>query len=192
MTSRAARLALAGVLLTGCASEAAGEKDTGDGRLAMVSGRDDHGFVDLDRVPVRASESGGRITGAVVGRIHDGTLVRVVQRDHTAMRVTTLEGPSVTGWLDDFHLRGQFHLVGAPPLCGATIGSAHVDGGRQVLVYAVKDDRVLVETVPGGDGAAKPLRGWVARPELRELPPQGRTCAADPPGSKHVHDLPRP
>jgi hypothetical protein len=181
-------LVLAGALLTGCASEAAPTKDTGDGRLAMVSGRDDHGFVDLDMVPVYDVANGTH----AVGRIHDGTLVRVVERDHTAMRVTTLEGPSVTGWLDDFYLRGQFHLVGAPPLCGATIGSTPVEGGRQVIAYGLKDTRVLVETVPDTRHPEKAVRGWAARAELRELPPQGRNCAADPPGSKHTHTLPAP
>ena len=188
MIARIICLGLAGALLTGGASEAVGEKDTGDGRLAMVSGRDDHGFVDVDMVPVYDVANGSH----KVGRIHDGTLVRVVERDHTAMRVTTLEGPSVTGWLDDFHLRGQFHLVGAPPLCGATIGATPVDGGRQVVAYALKDTRVLVETLPDPAEKQREVRGWAARSELRDLPPQGKNCAADPPGSKHVHTLPAP
>lgn len=188
MIARVTWLVLAGALLTGCASEAADQKDTGDGRLAMVSGRDDHGFVDLDLVPVYDVANGAH----VVGRVHDGTLVRVVERDQTAMRITTLEGPSVTGWLDDFYLRGQFHLVGGPPRCEATIGSTPVEGGRPVLAYGVKDARVLVETVPNPRDDAKAVRGWAPRAELRELPPQGTTCAADPPGSKHVHTLPAP
>jgi hypothetical protein len=101
---------LTGALLTGCAGQAAPAKDTGDGRLALLSGRDDHGLVALDKIPLYDVANGSH----VVGSVHDGTLVKVVERDHMAMHVATVEGPSVSGWVDDFYLRGEVRLVGAP------------------------------------------------------------------------------
>jgi hypothetical protein len=180
---------LAGALVAGCAGQAAPEKDTGDGRLALLSGRDDHGLVQLDEVPLYDVANGSH----VVGTVHDGTLVRVVERDHMAMHVSTVEGPSTSGWVDDFYLRGEVRLVGAPPDCSVAIGDHRAEGGRLVLVYAVKDSRVLVQTVPTTEPTPPPeLRGWVERDEVQELPPQGRKCGAYPPGSKHTHNIPGP
>jgi hypothetical protein len=173
-----ASLLLAGALLTGCAGRAAAEKETGDGRLALLSGRDDHGLVQLDQVPLYDVANGTH----VVGKVHDGTLVRVVERDRMAMRITTVEGPAMTGWVDDFYLRGEVRLVGAAPDCSVTVGHDDVEGGRPVVAYEVKDSRVLVQ--------APELSGWVARGDVQELPPQGRKCGEDPPGSKHAHLIP--
>jgi hypothetical protein len=172
---------LAGVLLSGCAGQATPEKDTGDGRLALVSGRDDHGLVQTDEVPVHSDTTYGH----VVGTIHDGTLVRVVERDGMAMRVSTVEGPTESGWLDDFHLRGQVRLVGPAPSCAVNVAGTDVLGGTLALVYAVKGSRVLVETQPPAGGESR--RGWVRRDVVQELPPQGKRCGEDPPGSKHAH-----
>jgi hypothetical protein len=185
-TGLTAAAVLAGALLSGCAGQAAPANDTGDGRLALLSGRDDHGLVALDQVPLYDVANGSH----VVGEVHDGTLVRVVERDHMAMRVATVEGPSVSGWVDDFYLRGEVRLVGAPPTCASAIGETRVEGGRLVLVREVKGDRVLVETLPAKQGAEPEVRGWVARADVQELPPQGRRCGEDPPGSKHTHHLP--
>lgn len=181
MTPRYLAAALAGVLLTGCAGQAAPETDTGDGRLALVSGRDDHGLVSLDDVPVHSDQAYEHVTGA----IHDGTLVRVLERDHTAMRVATLEGPSVSGWIDDFHLRGQVRLVGDAPTCAVELGGAEVAGGTIAIVFGVKGSRVLLETQP--PAGEESHRGWVPRADVQELPPQGKACGADPVGSKHAH-----
>lgn len=172
---------MAGVLLTGCAGQAAPETDTGDGRLVMVSGRDDHGLVQTDDVPVHADTTYGH----VVGSVHDGTLVRVVERDGMAMRVVTVEGPTVSGWLDDFHLRGQVRLVGAPPTCAVEVGGVELPGGTLALLYGAKGSRVLVETQSPSGGESH--RGWVPRADVQELPPQGKKCGADPVGSKHAH-----
>jgi hypothetical protein len=180
-TARTLAAVLSGVLLAGCAGQAAPENDTGDGRLALVSGRDDHGLVELDEVPVYDDKAYAHAAGT----IHDGTLVRVLERDHLAMRVATLEGPSVTGWLDDFHLRGELRLVGAPPRCVVTVAGAEQAGGTPVLAYGVKDGRVLVTTQAGA--GEKAHRGWVARDDLQELPPQGPDCGSEPVGSKHTH-----
>jgi hypothetical protein len=176
---------LAGALLTGCGgqarpSAAQSSRDTGDGRLALVSGRDDHGFVATDQVPVYDKPGGTRQTG----KIHDGTLVRVIERRNTSMHVLTLEGPHVTGWLDDFYLRGQLRLVGPPPRCRSRIGDTGVEGGTEVLVYDVRGAQVMVQS------ANSRLRGWAPLADLRELAPQGPNCAADPPGSPHHHHGP--
>ena len=176
---------LAGVLLTGCAGQAsediASQTDTGDGRLALLSGRDDHGLVALDDVPVHDDRAATHVTGSV----HDGTLVRVVERDGTAMRITTAEGETVTGWVDDFHLRGEVRLVGPAPSCVVEVAGQAVPGGTIALVYGVKGDRVLVETVAPAEGEVR--RGWVPREDVQELPPQGPDCGVDPSGSKHGH-----
>lgn len=179
--STAALALLAGVLLTGCGGQATPRKDTGDGRLALVSGRDDHGLVQSDEVPVHSDPTYEH----VVGTIHDGTLVRVIERDGMAMRVSSVEGASVSGWLDDFHLRGQVRLVGAPASCEVEVGGATVPGGTLALVYGVKGSRVLVETQPAA--GEEPHRGWLPRSDVQELPPQGKKCGADPVGSKHTH-----
>lgn len=181
MRRTAAATVVIGLLLTGCARQAAPETDTGDGRLVMVSGRDDHGLVQTDDVPVHTDTTYSHVAGS----IHDGTLVRVVQRDGMAMRVSTVEGPSVSGWLDDFHLRGQVRLVGAPPTCAVEVGGEELPGGTLALLYGAKGSRVLVETQPSAGQEAH--RGWVPRADVQELPPQGTKCGADPAGSKHTH-----
>lgn len=174
-------IVLVGGHLAGCAGEGDPKQDTGDGRLVMVSGRDDHGLVSLDRVPLYDAPEGDR----EVGRVHDGTLVRVVERRGMAMRVATLEGKSVSGWIDDFYLRGQLRLVGPPPECRSRIGGSEVEGGTLVLVYDVRGGHVIVETL--GRPGEKSVHGRALRAHLQELPPQGQKCGADPEGSMHVH-----
>ena len=164
-----------------------------DNRLVLVSGRDDHGMVSLEQVPVYDAVEGRR----VVGRIADGTLARVVETDGQWQRVTTVEGPATGGWVDDFHLRGEARLVGPAPSCRARLaptgpvttgpvttrrGSPEVVGGTLVVVRRVRGDRVLVATE--GDPA---VRGWARREDLQELPPQGGDCGDIPPDDRHAH-----
>lgn len=161
----------------GCGEAAPSAERDGDGRLVMVSGRDDHGLLATEEVAVH-----GAVEGRPTGEIADATLVSVVDRHGQWLRVQTVEGEEVVGWLDDFHLRGELRLVGAPPSCEVRLGHETVPGGTLVTVWQVDEDRALVETVAGDR-----RRGWVARADLQELPPQGEDCGEDPPGDGHRH-----
>jgi len=173
---------LVATLLVGAATSAcgssSGEQRASDGRLAMVSGRDDHGLMALETIPVYDAPRSGH----VVGEIPDATLVQVTEADGTWQHVQTVEGEHVDGWLDDFYLRGQVRLVGAAPSCESRIGSTTVAGGTLVTVWRAVDKQVQVEEV-----AEPHLRGWAARDDVQELSPQGTSCGEDPPDSKHQH-----
>lgn len=171
-----------GVLLSGCGGAATGA-DGGrpdsppDGRLVMVSGRDDHGLLAQETVEVY----GGPADADPVGAIPDGTLVHVSDVEGTWLEVSTAEGRPVRGWVDDYFLRGVVRLVGPTPPCAVTLAGEEVPGGTPVVVSAVRGAQVLVAT------AADPgRRGWVARGDLQELPPQGGDCGEDPPGSRRA------
>ena len=171
--------ALLGLLLavSGCGGAAAGD-DGGhagstrpDGRLVLVSGRDDHGQLAQRTLPVYDGP-GSRDR---VGRIADGTLAHVREIDGTWLHLVTAEGEAVEGWIDDFHLRGTLHLVGPPPSCHTFLAGRPAPLGLQVVVAGIRGGRVLVSSVadPG-------LRGWVDRGAVQELPPRGDGCAGEP------------
>lgn len=172
------------VAVTGCGGAAAGDggPDEGgrpDGRLVLVSGRDDHGLLAQQTLPVYAAP-GSRDR---VGRIKEGTLAHVREIDGTWLHLVTAEGEAVQGWIDDFHLRGTLHLVGPPPSCRASLAGRPVAAGLQVVVAEVRGARVLVSsaTDPG-------VRGWVQRTAVQELPPRGADCDGEPAsGNGHSH-----
>lgn len=147
-------------------------------RLVLVSGRDDHGMVVTDKVPLYDAPQGAR----QVGDVRDGTLVEVLETDGQWLQVSTVEGPDATGWVDDFVLRGEARLVGAPPSCSVRLGGDVRDGGTLVVVRRLEAGRVLVETV-----TPPVVRAWARRSDLQELPPQGRRCGDVPPGDRHAH-----
>lgn len=174
---------LVGGLATGCGSdERSGAAALTSGpadRLVLVSGRDDHGMVAEEQVPVYDAPDGHR----VVGRVADATLARVLETDGTWLHVRTAEGAHrVTGWVDDFFLRGELRLVGPAPSCAARLGGAPLAGGTLVVVRDLDGDRARVETVAGPG-----TTGWVDRSVLQELPPQGRDCGDIPPDDRHAH-----
>lgn len=162
---------------TGCGEATPPEGRATDGRLVMVSGRDDHGLLATAQVAVH-----GAVEGRRTGVIPDATLVSVLDREGQWLRVQTVEGEAVVGWVDDFRLRGELRLVGPAPTCEAGMAGELVEGGTLVTAWRVDGDRVLVETVAGDR-----RRGWAARSDIQELPPQGRGCGEDPPGSGHRH-----
>lgn len=137
-------------------------------RLVLVSGRDDHGLVELSTVPLTTRPGGG----PVVGRVDDATLARPERVSGTQVEVTTLEGNPVTGWVDDFRLRGVLQ---------ARAGSRC--GGEQVVATRAEGTRVLVHPVGGGHGH------WVARSSLAEVV-SAATCAggASETGHHHGHE----
>lgn len=147
-------------------------------RLVMVSGRDDHGMVVTDQVPLYDAPAGAR----PVALVHDGTLVEVLETDGQWLHVSAVEGQDATGWVDDFFLRGEARLVGRAPSCAVRLGGDVRDGGTLVVVRRLEAGRVLVETV-----TPPVVRAWARRADLQELPPQGRHCGDVPPGDRHAH-----
>lgn len=168
-----------GLAAAGCGGAVSGD-DGGrpDGRLVMVSGRDDHGLLAQETVALYGAPGGSDPAGAVA----DGTLVHVTRIEGSWLRVTTAEGPSAAGWVDDYFLRGELRLVGEAPTCTSRLAGERVEGGTPVVVSAVRGTRVLVAASTDSG-----LRGWVPRGDLQELPPQGTGCGEDPPGSRHAH-----
>lgn len=179
MTRTVLAVCALGLAVSGCGGPAAGD-DEGrpDGRLVLVSGRDDHGLLAQEAVPLYDAPGGS----ASVGEIADGTLVHVRQIRGTWLQVVTAEGPAARGWVDDYFLRGEVRLVGEAPSCRSRLAGEPVEGGTPVVASAVRGAEVLVVA------AADPrLRGWVPRRDLQELPPQGPDCGEDPPGDEHAH-----
>ncbi|MGZ4436493.1 MAG: hypothetical protein ACXVW6_02565 [Nocardioidaceae bacterium] len=175
-----AAAALPLLLVAGCGGAAAGHGTARpDGRLVLVSGRDDHGYQVQARVPVY--DGPGSTTR--VAAVADGTLAHVQEIDGSWLHVVSAEGrPVVDGWVDDFDLRGVVHLVGPPPSCRARVDGSPVQAGLQVVVRQVAGNRVLVA------GVADPaMRGWTTRDAVQELAPQGSDCGEDPPGGSHHH-----
>lgn len=172
-----------GLVAAGCGGTAAGTEGSRpdgrpDGRLVLVSGRDDHGLLAQETVALYGAP--GR--SDAVAEVADATLVRVVRIDGTWLRVATVEGPAAEGWVDDYYLRGEVRLVGEAPTCAGRLAGRPVEGGTPVVVSAVRGGQVLVAT-----SADPGWRGWVSRGDLQELPPQGADCGEDPPGSRHSH-----
>lgn len=169
------------VLVAGCGgTTAAGDGTTSprpDGRMVLVSGRDDHGQLVDEVVPVYAAAA----SDDRVGGIADGTLAHVTEIAGTWLHVVSAEGRPARGWVDDFHLRGTVHLVGPAPSCRASVSGRRVEAGLQAVVSRIRGGSVLVSAVDGSS------RGWVDRGAVQELGPQGRSCGASPPGSKHPH-----
>lgn len=178
MTARSLLTVGAVVLMasTGCAAGTADENPS-DGRLVLVSGRDDHGMLAQEQVEVYDAPASTKASG----RIPDGTLARVVQADGQWMRIETAEGKPVSGWIDDFFLRGEAHLVGPAPECRPQVSNQVQEAGLVVVVHGVREDEVLVESA-----GETPVRGWTPREAVQELPPQGDDCGEDPEGG-HEH-----
>lgn len=164
---------------TAVASDASAPAD----RLVLVSGRDDHGMVAAERVPLYTRVEGRTRAGTVT----DGTYARVLATDGQWLHVRTVEGRRVTGWIDDFFLRGTSRLVGPVPSCTVRLAGRREPGGTPVVVRAVRGHRARVETVAEA-GASAVATGWVPRGALQELPPQGARCGDIPPDDRHAHD----
>ena len=157
------------LLLAGCGPAAhASGAPAGDGRLVLVSGRDDHGELAERAVSLSRSVEGIE----AVGSVPDGTLARVVASDGQWQQVESLDGHRVRGWVDDFHLRGVVHLVGPAPTCAPTVAGQRLTPGTQAEVLAVRADGTVRVRTRG----ATPLTGWVPRASVRELPPAGPSC----------------
>lgn len=149
----------------------------GDGRLVLVSGHDDHGLLAQPTVDLVDAVESAR----VVGRVADGTFAKVTDSHGEWLRITTTEGVAVSGWVNDYYLRGVLHVSGPRPDCRSTVGGRRLPAGEQAVVLEITDSQVRIRTLrdPVTDG-------WVGRRYLAELPPRTRTCQPGPDASAQV------
>lgn len=130
---------LAAALLAGC-----GGGDEPARQVLLLSGRDDHGLLVQKRVALlHAPDGAAAADGHSAHEVREGTLVRVVETRGEWIRVATLEGPQVEGWVNDFYLRGTLHVCGGPVPRGAQAELLSV-GDRGVRVRTLLDEREAV------------------------------------------------
>jgi hypothetical protein len=156
--------------------------------VVLVSGRDDHGMPVADELPLHDGPA-----GATVGAIAADTLVAVRETRGAWLRVSSIEGESAHGWIDEFLVRGELHLVQPEaPACPVTTSRGELSPSARVRVVDVHETglgtlEVGVESVRGDD------EHHVDRAWIRELPGpvpvDGGSCAevADVPAPAHEH-----
>lgn len=142
----------------------------------LVSGRDDHGLLQSDLVPLAAAADG---TGRA-GQLHDGTLVDLVE---VRGRMHRVRAGSLVGWLDDEQPRSTVHLVGPPPSCAARLGDETLPAGEQAVLLRVADDGALVRLVRRPSSTGVVPAGWLS--ERAPQPAGGRCLPADVGGHRH-------
>jgi SH3 domain-containing protein len=118
--------------------------------IVMVSGRDDHGHVQDEVVPLLSAPD----DDTVVARVNDGTFVRVVEQRGEWMRVQTVAAPQATGWVNDYYLRSRM---------------LRTDGGGQVELLDAREmgGRVWLYVRAVSDPAASPE--WMDSMRLKEI-----------------------
>ena len=121
-------------------SQAAGRTQPVTSRALLVSGRDDHGLVAMDEVPLAATAAG---TGAA-GLLHDGSVVELLS---VRGRAHLVRSGSISGWLDDERLRSRVHLVGALPSCEPVVAGRRLPAGEQADLLAVVVGGVRIRLV---------------------------------------------
>lgn len=139
-------------------------------RLVYVSGRDDHGAQATDTVALHA-----RPDGAETGRVAADTVARVTDSRGTWLHIAPVDG-SAGGWVDDFWLRGQVHLVDpAAPGCPVTTAAAAGGPPRFQLPASQQVEVFDAQTVDGLPWVAvraleKHELSWVPQDILSDLP----------------------
>lgn len=153
------------VLVTAFGWPQAASVTADDKLIVLVSGRDDHGLDAFDELPLHDGPDGTQI-----GTVPADTLAVVTETDGTWLRISTLEGPQTEGWIDEFLVRGELHLV-HPEAPGCPVATAEGElpastRVRLVDVHRTASDRLEVGVVPVAGGAEHHVeRSW-----LRELP----------------------
>ena len=138
----------------------------GTRRVVMVSGRDDHGLVASKNVALLSVPEGGDI----VGGLPDGTLAQVREVRGTKVRVSA---SGLTGWVDDFVLRGELRLAGPPPGCRVRVAGRDLPAGTRVEVLSLAGATAKVRLLDPPHTV-----GTVAAAEIAELAPlPGQACA---------------
>jgi hypothetical protein len=105
--------------------------------VLMVSGRDDHGLVASQNIVLRSAPDGAD----VVGHLPDGTLAQVRAVRGTQVQVSA---SGVTGWVDDFFLRGELRLSGPPPDCRVQLAGRTLPAGTRVEVLSLYQETAKV------------------------------------------------
>ena len=123
------------------------------GPIVLVSGRDDHGLLKQEFVPLQKSPT----DKSVIAVVHDGTFARVVEQRGEWLRVQEIKDDpanSISGWVNDFYLRNR---------------ALRVDGGGQVEFDDAKvlNNQIVVAIRPVQEPAATPQ--WIAANLLREV-----------------------
>lgn len=159
---------LAAALIVMAAVTACGAPDglaDGTRPVVMVSGRDDHGLVASQNIVLRSAADGA----SVVGHLPDGTLAQVRAVRGTQVQVSA---SGVTGWVDDFFLRGELRLAGPPPDCRVLLAGRDLPAGTRVEVLSLYQETAKVRLLD-------PPRtvGTVPAFDIAELaPPPGQSC----------------
>lgn len=119
----------------------------GVGAIVMVSGRDDHGLLQLAEVPLHPQPE----ATAISAHIADGDFAEVLEVQGTWLHIRSVADSAAAGWIDDFYLRDRavLHNVQQVRFLAARVGD-----GVEVQVQAVD-----------GDGPAH----WVADWHLTEV-----------------------
>ena len=107
----------------------------GAGAIVLVSGRDDHGLLQMAEVPLVTEPEGTE----VATRVPDGAFAEVLEIRGTWLLIRPIADPSSSGWIDDFWLRSRavLHNVQQVRFLQARVG----DGGIvEVQVQAVDAD----------------------------------------------------
>ena len=162
---RAAGLALL-TCLAATACGQAGEASLSPRRhVVLVSGRDDHGLLATPSVTLMSRPGGHEVAGPVV----DGTLAEVLAVRGTQVQI---RAGDVTGWVDDFSLRGELRLAGPPPTCAVVVSGDRLPAGTRVEVLRLADQQAQVRVL---DRSALP--GWVPAADVTERAPEpGQRC----------------
>lgn len=161
---RAATPLVALALVAGCSAQAA-PLATGTRHVVMLSGRDDHGLLASQDLPLTS----GPASGGVVGLVASGTLADVLEVRMTRLKV---RAGDQTGWIDAFHTLGELRLAGPSPLCTVRVGAASFPAGTRVEVLAQRGDQVTVRLLD-----VSRRTGAVPRSQVVDLAPApGRPC----------------
>jgi hypothetical protein len=101
--------------------------------VVLLSGRDDHGLLADPFVTLVGAPNGQ----AAVGRIRDGSFVRVLEQHGDWMRVQQIAVPQAEGWVNDYYLRDR--ALRADGQGQVTFADAQlIDGQVSVAVRAVE------------------------------------------------------
>lgn len=140
---------LVSLALAGCAGDGTTPNRDGSGAIVLVSGRDDHGLLQLPEVPLYVQPEATEITA----HVPDGEFAEVLEVRGTWLQIRSIADPASVGWIDDFFLRDRavLHNVQQVRFLAARVGGG---GSVEVEVRAIQ-----------GDGAAQ----WVGEDHLDEV-----------------------
>lgn len=160
-------LACSAAVACGAAAGRRTEASAPGRRYVLVSGRNDHGLLELPAVPLAAAPGRAHPPDTHThAAVPDGSIVRVIEVRGEWHLVETVGAPTLRGWVDDYRLRGSARLVAAGPSCRLLVGHRVVEPGEPVELLGVAGDHVDVRLERDAS-----VRGLVPSRYIRELPP---------------------